>query len=415
MTLHRTFAAAFTLLAIAALTVAVRADTDPIDPSDLIGTWKTKDGKQSFTVSGDGGALMLHSHYNDWRVFSAFNPATGAIGFDRVATTDDIRAMKLDKAQDPPPDDVVSGAAGVVTEGFFGIATRDTHWYSSERCDLAMNVRWRGFHIAWDANGAWHSTTPEPKSTGLYHLVRYAFFDTTKYAIQTSVNDASSITGDQRVLLGTEVQDYFNDPAATALFGQFTKALFEPIFDGVTGIVPAETIAGKIATSLLKTSISNSLTGSDTGVRDFAKIATEQVLDSVLGAAGSREPFASIRTQIDNVYGEDISDWLTSTGAGKVKGAASGGIDSVLTAAQSDALAKYLKTQCRIRIASLPAHGAVTGGIVIADTQLGTARILLHLSAHGTRPAVNVQADVGIPPEGQPPTGIPIASFNIIP
>jgi len=412
VTARRTWTLALATLALMALAVSVKADSDPIAASDLIGTWKTKDGKSSFmlALASDGTTLQLQSHYTDWRVLGPFNPASGGLTFDRVATEDDIRSMILDKAQDPPPASVVSSAAGAVTESFTGIAARDTHWYSSERCDIAMHVRWTGFHIAWDANGDWHRTSPDPVATKDYHLVRYAFFDTTKVAIRTHVNDAPDIREDQRVLIGTEVQGYFDDRAATALFGEFTKALFEPIFDSVTGVVPAESVAGKLATKLLKTTVSKSLTG-DVSAQDFVKFATEQVLDSIIGAAGQQEPFVSIQAEMKSVYGESISDWIASNAAGAVKKAGA----AALTPAQSDALAKYLKNQCRIRIASLPAHGPVTGGLVIADTQLGTARILLHMSAHGSRPAVNLQGDVGIPAEGTPPSGIPEVYFSIVP
>jgi hypothetical protein len=125
--------------------------------------------------------------------------------------------------------------------------------------------------------------------------------------------------------------------------------------------------------------------------------------DKVLEGVADREPFATIQSKLDKVIDADKSEITRTlvdkgTGMAKDKGADLAG--DRLTKDEATQLETYLQNQCRYQLGELKSYGVVTGGIIVVDTQMGTATVWLFLRAHGTEPATAVIGTTSVPEQG---------------
>ncbi len=232
-----------------------------------------------------------------------------------------------------------------------------------------MNVRWQGFHIKWNKDTGAIEDRTEPKPTlEDFKQIRYAWPDLRKTVVSTQYSGSSNT--------GTEIYSYFTERPAMEVYGEFGIAIFKPIFNAVTGVVPAETLLGKIAEKLFETAVTKSLKG-DPKLRDFAQAVAGQVLGKALESVADREPFASINATLEKHAGED----LVAAAGGELKGKAVEAAGDKLSALQRSQLEQYLSNQCRYDLVQLKSYGVVLGGISVVDRQTGNAtvfRILNH-------------------------------------
>jgi hypothetical protein len=376
-------------------TASVCYADDPIHAEDLVGKWK-KNATDSISIGKSDDNLTLKTKVDDW-VFVRYTEEKGVVLFEHSTTEKDIR-----EAQNPPPESIVTDAAasGTLKQKFEGSAQR-----GSDRCKLTMNVTWYGWRINWDEAGKWQKLD-DPSKRDKYAQVRYVLPDLRKVTVQTRF-EAPALSEQDRVSAGTEIQDYFNDRAAMKLFGEFTLALFKPFFEAVNEAVPAESFLQKLGAKLLETAFEKGLQG-DLSAKDFVKVVSGQVLDKILGAAAEREPIASIKTKLDKALGEDQVSKLTD----KAKDAANDKIANALTKEDQVGLGDYLKQQCRYEMVSLPAHGAIIGGVALVDKQLGTAEFWLLIKSSGSRPTITAHGTMGNLPEEGATSGILTIHFN---
>jgi hypothetical protein len=380
-------AAAFFCASVLLTTAVSLSATPPVEINDLVGRWRSdKDKKTIITIVREGNELKLQTpKYSDWEPLKVdATTKTARIHFERKTTPDDIRKMSLDNPADgPPPESVVEAAAGSETEGFNGWPKRTSHYFKKE-CDLTMRVQWQGFHIKWnkDTGTIDDRTRPKPVSED-FTQIHYAWPDLRKTVVSTQYTGSSNT--------GTEINSYFTERPAMEVYGEFGVALFKPIFSAITDVVPAETLLGKIAQKLFEKIVEKSLQG-DLKLRDLAEAVAGQVLGKALEGVADREPFASIRTKLEDVYTED----LVKAAGGSVTGKAA----EKLTAAEKDALAKYLAEQCRYDLITLKPYGVVLGGISVVDRQTGNATVWLFLKQRGSEPRV-VIGSTTVPEEGE--------------
>ncbi|HEX5275735.1 MAG TPA: hypothetical protein VFW34_10715 [Candidatus Rubrimentiphilum sp.] len=363
------------------------AATPPVEINDLVGRWRSdKDKKKIITIVREGNELKLQTpQYSDWEPLKIDATAKATrIRFERKTTADDIRKMKLDNPADgPPPESVVEAAAGSETEAFNGWPKRTTHYFKKE-CDLTMNVQWQGFHVKWnkDTGTIDDRTRPKPASED-FTQIHYAWPDLRKTVVSTQYTGSSNT--------GTEINSYFTERPSMEVYGEFGIAIFKPIFSAITDVVPAETLLGKIAQKLFEKTVEKSLQG-DLKLRDLAEAVAGQVLGKALEGVADREPFASIRSKLEDVYTEDL---VKAAG-----GSATGKVAEKLTAAEKDALEKYLAEQCRYDLVTLKPYGVILGGISVVDRQTGNATVWLFLKERGSEPRV-VIGSTTVPEEGE--------------
>lgn len=361
----------------------------PVEINDLVGKWRSnKNKKKIITLVREGDELKLQTpEYSDWKPLK-IDAGTRAthISFGRTTTESDVARLQMDHHGDTPPDAVVKLiAGGEETEAFDGFPERKSNFTGSllwKECALTMDVRWRGFHVDWEGNTVIDRTEPKPVDEK-FTQIRYVWPDLRKTVATTLYNGNSST--------GTEISSYFSERPGMEVYGEFGIAILKPIFSAVGEAVPAETLLGKIAQKLFEKSIEQSLRG-DLKMRDLAEAVVGQVLGKALEGVADREPFAGIRSKLEDVYTED----LAKAGGHSVVGKSA----EKLTAAEKDALEKYLAKQCRYELVQLKSYGAVLGGIAVVDSQTGNATVWLFLKERGTEPRV-VMGSTSVPEENE--------------
>lgn len=365
---------------------ALRAAPPPLNLEDLVGNWRNvQNPKQTFTFKKDGGDYVLVTNrtktYTDWKKVIAENDR---LNYERDATGEDVRSAKRVKGSDPLPDAIVSAAAssGRVKEAFIARAKRSDKWFA-DKCDLQMDVRWRGFDIDWksDRPDTWSNVDKYASET--FEQIHYKWPNLAKSTVETTTTASDSISELDRQTLATEVNGYFEERPAMEVYGQFGSALFKPMYKAVTGVNPAETFLGKIAEKLIETGISKSLEG-NLQVSDLGAAIAGQVLDKALDSVSDREPYASIKAKIDKELSrvdKELADYATGQLGEK---AIDSGAD-LLTPKETKALQDYLDEQCRYEIVRLKPHGKIGGGMAIVDRQMGTATVSLVVLPSGSR------------------------------
>lgn len=360
----------------------VSSAPEPIAANDMVGKWRsTKDKKRIITFVRDGAQLKLQTpKYSDWEALT-IEPGAKAerLRFERRATADDIRNMHLDYPADgPPPDSVIEEAAGKETEILTAYPKRPSGLKSlvASKCDLKMQVMWQTFKLKWNSGTGQFESLSRPAPTFEdFEQIHYAWPDLRKTVVTTLYTGGEPGSAST----GTEISSYFSERPGMEVYGEFGIALFKPVFGAITEAVPAETLVGKLAQKLFETTVEKSLQG-DLKLRDLAEAVVGQVLGKVLEDVADREPFASIRGKLEDVYTED----LVKAQGGKATGKAA----EKLTAEQKTQLEKYLANQCRYDLVQLKPYGVVLGGISVVDRQTGSATVWLFLKERGSSPRV---------------------------
>ncbi len=113
-----------------------------------------------------------------------------------------------------------------------------------------------------------------------------------------------------------------------------------------------------------------------------------------LGGVADREPFATIKAKLDEGLGPN----QVKTAGDLLKDEASKFAGEKLTRDEVSTLDDYLKKQCRYELIKLEGYGLISGGIAVADKQLGTARVWLFLTPRGSSEPIVVTCDTpGLP------------------
>jgi hypothetical protein len=347
----------------------------PVKPGDIIGKWRSEKNKNKIIVIGlDAGSLTLQTpEYADWEKREA-SGTISFIRFQRKATQDDIRKAKRVEGSDPLPDEIVAKAADEVTESFYGTVNRESHWFRKE-CDLTLKGTWKGFIIDWKADTPDQYSVKDAKANENFTQIRYEWPDLKRTSLQGLRYSGSSLTY-------SDLYDYFHDRVATQVYGEFGAAIFKSIYSGVTGAVPAETVLGKFATSLLGKAGEQALKGETLNGKDVAEVIAGQALDKVLEGE-SDEPFQT--------FADALKGYVSGTSADKSSAAGA----TEISKATADSLEQYLRNQCRYQLVKLDPSGNVAGGLIVVDQLNDSASLWVALKAHGGQPARVVMGSAG--------------------
>jgi hypothetical protein len=366
--------AACVMLAASLIPAHAGADST-VYATDIVGKWRSTSNKNEImTISQSGSTLTLQtSKYKDWDAWvipadwTAPNPS-----FQRTATADDIRKLKLDKTNDPPPEQVVDKASEAkITERVTPYFTRSPHFWSGS-CDMAMKAIWTGFHLTWLPQDPFtFEQDGSPQRAEKFEQVLYAWPDLRTTTVTVRDIEAPAI--------GTEVYSYFNERPAMQVYGQFGLAMFNGVMQGVNFAIPVDTALEKLAQSIFTTSAERAFAGQTVTAKDMVKAIAGSALDKTLEAVTAREPLGTVKGAIDNAIGEDQSTAVS----GIAQGAAAEKVADSLTGAQATALQQYLGSQCRYEIVKLSGYGATVGGIAVVDKQTGETTIWLVVQPPG--------------------------------
>lgn len=358
-----------------------------IMPNDVIGKWRNdSDKKQIITIARNGSALTLHTvKYSDWDPMPAGKDTISRIAFSRWVTKDDIRDARRIKGKDPLPEAVVERAANHnIIERFSGTLKRHTvHVLWGKSCKLTMSGSFTGFDIEWkpDTVDDYNETSYNQKVD--FTQIRYEWPDLRRSETEVRYDGSSSTAN-------SDLYAYFTEHPAMQVYGEFGAAIFKSIYSGVAGVVPAETLLGKFAASLIGKAGEQAIKGETLSGKDLASVVAGQVLDKVLeGVPESDEPLETFKGI--------AKSYVSDTGSDKATDAAS----EQISKATADHLETYLENQCRYQLVKLDGYRNVLGGVAVIDQLQGSATIWLTIRAHGGEQAHVVMGSAsGLPEEG---------------
>lgn len=359
----------------------------PISATDLAGKWRNDgDKKQIITIGREGNDLTLQSvKYSDWQKVPISGAALTNIRFHRTVTAQDIAESRRVKGKDPLPPQIVEKAAGNITETFTADVSRHTmHMLWGKSCKLTMKAWLVGFDISWkpetpDA----YTEMPSAQKREDFTQIRYEWPDLRRS--ETEVRYDGSVS-----TANSDLHAYFTEHPAMQVYGEFGAAIFKSIYAGVSGVVPAETLLGKFASSIIGKAGEQAIKGETLSGKDLASVVAGQVLDKVLdGVPESDEPLETFKGI--------AKSYVSDTGSDKAADAAS----EQVSKAMADHLETYLENQCRYQLVKLEPYGHVLGGVAVVDQLQGSATIWLTIRAHGGDKAhVVMGSGSGLPEEG---------------